>query len=308
MKEFDFIKTLTNLKKFHLSDNDLGIGDDAASIGNWLIAKDLIVSDVHFKRTAGWRNILFKLITSNVSDIAAMGGKHPFYGLLGISTDGSMSLNDFSNVLKEVLDFYQIDLIGGDTTSSQSGIFLSFTIIGKRNSSLLTRSGAKPGDLLFLSRPVGLSKVSLERELNIKNHLIDPHLHYKQVAEVKLGGLLGTLSCVTSCIDISDGLGRDLSHISESSNVKIVVDEKLLHVKHLEKYNLDNPIDYVLTSGEEYALAFTIDRNHISKFENTISDYPNIHKIGYVSDGYGVFLEKENSELIDISKLGFEHL
>ncbi len=103
-------------------------------------------------------------------------------------------------------------------------------------------------------------------------------------------------------------MGKDLSHISENSNVKIVVEENLLYTKHIEKFNLGNPIDYILTSGEEYALAFTVDRNHISKFENIMSEHTQIHRIGYVSDGFGVFLKKENSELIDISKLGFEHL
>jgi len=127
------------------------------------------VQDVHFKINAGLDNILFKLITANVSDICAMGGISPFYALLGVSSDGSVNMEEFYICLKNALDFYQIDLIGGDTTASRNGLFLSFTILGKRNKFVLTRSGAKIGDFVFISRPVGLSKISLEKNLGLEN-------------------------------------------------------------------------------------------------------------------------------------------
>jgi thiamine-monophosphate kinase len=308
MKEFEFIKTLSRLKYYNITENDLTIGDDAALLGNHLIAKDIIVSDIHFKRDAGMEKILFKLITSNVSDIAAMGGKPPFYGLLGLSVDGEIDLKQFTDALSNVLDFYKIDLIGGDTTGSKSGVFLSFTIIGNKNKYLLKRSGAKPGDILYLSRPVGLSLISLEKELNIINHPIDPHYHYKQRAEVDLGLTLGSLGYVTSCIDISDGLGRDLSHIAKSSNVNILVNEKLLHTTHLKDFDIIDPLKYILSSGEEYALAFTIDRNYEKDFEKIIQSFPDIHRIGHIKEGSGVLLQKSDGKLIDISSLGWEHL
>ncbi|MGC9062475.1 thiamine-phosphate kinase [Calditerrivibrio sp.] len=308
MKEFEFIKKLSDLNRYYFSNKDLGIGDDAALLGEFLIAKDLIVSDVHFKREAGLRNILFKLITSNVSDIAAMGGTQPFYALLGLSTDGSIDLENFITDLKYVLDYYRIDLIGGDTTGSVHGIFLSLTIIGRKNRFLLKRTTARSGDILFLSRPVGLSKLSLEKELGIAQHSIHPHYHYNQKAEVALGGLLGSLNYVTSCIDISDGLGRDLSHISEGSKVKIIVEEKYFDISYLEKFNIKNPFDYILSSGEEYALAFTIDKNYSSEFKIYRKQFPDILEIGFITDGEGVFLRKKDNSLVDISRYGYEHL
>ncbi|MCX8085044.1 MAG: thiamine-phosphate kinase [Calditerrivibrio sp.] len=305
MKEFDFLKKIKPVR-YHLKDRELGIGDDAALIGDFLIAKDIIVSDIHFKKSAGVENILFKLITSNVSDIAAMGGKAPFYGLLGISAHDEFLDENFLKGLRYALDFYNVDLIGGDTTSSKHDFFLSFTIIAKKNRYVLKRNGAKAGDYLFVSRGLGYSKISLEKELGLKEHDIDPLYHYRQVAEVELGRLLGTLPYVTSCIDISDGLGRDLGHIAEKSGVRIVLDEEKLPLKHLEKFNLSTPVDYFVSSGEEYALAFTVGREYLTDFMKRIKRFDSVYLIGEVVDGTGVFL-KRGSDFVDISRKGFEH-
>lgn len=308
MKEFEFISNLKEDIDSKIFPDFIGIGDDAALIGDMLIAKDIIASDIHFKLSAGLDNILFKLVTSNVSDICAMGGRSPFYGLFGISTDGTIDMHRLISSLKKSLDFYGVNLIGGDTTGSKSGLFLSFTIIGKRNRSVLKRGGAKAGDLLFLSRPIGLSKVSLEKELGIADHDIDPFFHYKNVAEVELANILGESDFVTSCIDISDGLGRDLGHIAEMSSCKILIYESMLDMGHLEGFDLKSPLEYFLTSGEEYALAFTVKEDHLVEFEKIVNKFPDIMMIGRVFDGSGVFLMENSGNLIDISRSGYEHL
>ncbi|MCA1927002.1 MAG: thiamine-phosphate kinase [Calditerrivibrio sp.] len=307
MKEFHFISKLKEDIDFKTLPDFIGIGDDAALIGDMLIAKDIIVSDIHFKLDAGLENIIFKLITSNVSDICAMGGTSPFYGLFGVSSDGTIDMDRLRLSLKKSLGYYGVTLIGGDTTGSKSGLFLSFTIIGKRNRFVLKRGGAKAGDILFLSRPVGLSRVSLERELGIAAYEIDQFLHYKNIAEVKLGDFLGRSELVTSCIDISDGLGRDLGHISETSGCRIVIYESMLDTKHLEKFRLSSPIDYFLTSGEEYALAFTVDGERVEEFQSSLKNFPDVMMIGKVFEGNGVFLMGSDGSLIDISKYGYEH-
>lgn len=307
MKEFEFIELLKDLNRYS-DKNTIGIGDDAALIGDFFIAKDLLVQDVHFKIDAGLDNILFKLITANVSDICAMGGISPFYALLGVSSDGSINMEEFHLYLKKALDFYQIDLIGGDTTASRHGLFLSFTILGKRNKFVLTRSGAKIGDIVFISRPVGLSKISLEKELKIGEYDTCEYLHYRNKAEVDLARCLGELPYITSCIDISDGLGRDLGHISEKSSVKIVLKESWIDVSHLEGFGLKNPLEYYLSSGEEYALAFTVDKNFIEEFALQLKKFPSVSMIGEVAKGSGIFLEKVDGSLLDISQYGYEHL
>ncbi|MEF3255012.1 MAG: hypothetical protein K6348_05545, partial [Deferribacterales bacterium] len=231
----------------------------------------------------------------------------PLYALLGISNDGSIDMIEFVDALKKVLNFYSVILIGGDTTSSKKGVFLSLTIIGHKNSNLLRRSGAKIGDLVYLSRPVGLSKVSLEKELGVNCFDIDATYHYKQVAEVSLGSLLGKIIGITSCIDISDGLGRDIGHIADASKVCVILDEAKIDLSHLNRFNLDDPLRYFLSSGEEYALVFTVDGKFKDIVEHELQKFLSVIQIGEVVEGEGVYLKTKNGVLYNISNFGYEH-
>jgi thiamine-monophosphate kinase len=305
MDEFGFIDRLKK-KSIH-KENILSIGDDAAVIDNYLIAKDILVENVHFLPSTPIEHVIKKLFVSNISDICAMGG-YPEYVLLGISIPEKY--NKVNKIVEEVsfnLKQYNLYLIGGDTTLSKSGLFLSLTILGHPHKKILTRSGATPSDLLFISRKTGLSKLSLERELNQNNFDIDPYLHYKNEPELRLSKILSEEINTTSCIDISDGLGRDASHIAEASNVKLIIEKSLLRNENLSKYNLKDSLSYMLNSGEEFGLLFTIDKNDEKllldrcKMEN-ISPI----KIGFVTKGRGVFL-KDGNNYIDISNAGYEH-
>ncbi len=303
--ELSFIKLLReSCKQPRIS---LAIGDDAACFSNYLITTDVLVEHIHFTMQAGIKNIIFKLFTSNVSDIAAMGGS-PLYALLTISIlKNKLPHKELIAAIREALEYYGIYLIGGDTTGSPKDIFLSLTLIGKKNPFLLTRSNAKPGDLLFLSRPTGLSLISLENELYNKHEHVELFYHYKLPAEKELGKLLGKSKAVTSCIDISDGLGVDANHLSEESKVKIIIEAKRLPVDHLTKFKV-NKIKYAITSGEEYALLFTINRKDYKSFINELKKLTGreIYMIGYIEEGSGVFL-KEDEKTTDISKFGYIH-
>lgn len=303
--ELNFLEILR--KELKQPDITLPIGDDAAVFNNYIITTDAMVENIHFTSKASINNIIFKLFTSNVSDIAAMGGT-PLYSLLSLSIPkGKFSQKELIDAIKYAINKYGIYLIGGDTTSSMKDAFFSATIIGKKRANLLTRKSARPGDLLYLSRQTGLAQVSLEKEIHNKPFDIDTFFHYNILAEKELGELLGKTDCVNACIDISDGMGIDLMHIASESKVKIVVEANKLPINHLKKYNID-PIKYAINSGEEYALIFTSPYNKNEKLINIIKEKlnRNIYNIGYIEEGFGVQL-KYNNKFIDISSKGYIH-
>ena len=303
MNEFDFIARLTDFAGSGIE----GIGDDAALFGDFfLVAKDIIASDVHFLKSAPMDLIIHKLFTSNVSDIAAMGGT-PLSVLFGISADKDTDLASIANAAKKASEFYGVKIIGGDTTESHNGLFFSLTIIGKKGQNLLQRNGARNGDILYLSRPVGLSKAALENELGKKYFPIENLYHYKINAEKDVGIFLGSRPEVTAATDVSDGLGADTGRLATMSDVKITIDEKCLKFPCLSFLGNED-VDYALSSGEEFALLFTVKKESAENFEK---DYlKNLGKaplkIGQVSSGNGSFLLRKGS-LIDISKKGYVH-
>ena len=292
MKEFSLIESLSHMLKD--SGIALGVGDDAALFGDVLVAKDLMAENVHFTSEAPMSHVMRKLITANVSDIAAMGGIAQ-YALLGMAVPNGREIDPKDIV--NAMDAYGVKLIGGDTTSSDGGLFLSLTIIGKRNEYVLKRSGAKVGDLLYLSRPVGRVRQLLDKELAGDK---DSYNHYLVKAETGLGDLLGRTGMANSCIDVSDGVGRDASHIADMSNVKIIIEKDKFPVAHLK--GVENPVMYALGSGEEYALLYTVSPERQTELESVHGSI----LIGRVEKGKGVWLEDKDG-LSDISDTGYEH-
>jgi thiamine-monophosphate kinase len=208
------------------------------------------------------------------------------------------------------LDFYNLNLIGGDTTSSGDKLFLSLTVIGKRNKYLLKRSGAKVGDIVCLSREVGFAKLSLLQEIGEKDFGIKSFYHYLLKAESDLGNFLGKTKGVTSCIDISDGLISELNHIAIQSNVRIVLEKNKLPLNNLKKYT-DKPLNFFYQSGEEFALIFTVNNKSFDKIKDTIKKELsiNIINIGYVDKVMSeVVLKKENNKLEPVTNQGYEHI
>lgn len=273
----------------------LGVGDDAALFGTTLIAKDIMAENVHFTSDAPMSHVMKKLLTANVSDIAAMGGTAK-YALLGMAVPAGRDI-DPADIAKS-MELYGIKLIGGDTTSSDGGLFLSLTIVGERNEYVLTRSGAKVGDLVYISRPLGRVRQLLDRELKGEK---DNYNHYLVMAETALGDLLGRTGFANSCIDVSDGAGRDASHIADMSGVRIIIEKELVPTGHLT--GIEDPVSYALGSGEEYALLFTVPADKTAELEQA---YPKAVRIGYVETGAGVYL-KDGDKLTDISETGYEH-
>lgn len=302
MKEFEFIKLLE--KDFN--QNNL-IGDDAALIyDNVLISKDILVENIHFLKSTPLEYIVHKLFTSNISDIASMGGTSK-YVFLGIAADNEKILEELSPLIKKECEKYNVILAGGDTTSSKNGLFLSLTVVGEKGKKVIKRSGAKEGDIIFLSRNVGKCKISLEKELGIHNFNIDKYYHYNMNAEYKLGRLLSNYDAVTSMTDVSDGISVDLLNLAESSNKKAVIEYDKLNIEYLKDYNVDY-LEYFLSSGEEFALLFTIEKSHAEYIKQSIYDNLkiSIYEIGRIEHGKGLFLEKDR-QMQRILSSGYQH-
>lgn len=306
MKEFDFIKQLDST--LPPSTIELSIGDDAACFDQTLVSKDLMVEGVHFTDSAPIADIIFKLFTSNVSDIAAMGGTAE-HVLLGISLPPNRY--DESALVQAVqfaADYYQVNVIGGDTTSSKDSAFFSLTVIGRRGRDLLTRSGAKPGDRIFISRPLGFAQLGLMQELTDIDHGLEPYAHYRLTAEKKLGALLGESGAVTSCIDISDGLGSEACHLAVSSGVTLRLMKPMLPLDELISYS-DDPLDLCIGSGEEYALLFTVKETEANALMASIRTQLGIDiiEIGSVVKGAAVAVLSDGISEEPLIAKGYEH-
>ena len=302
MKEFEFIshleKSIVNQNKYK--------GDDAALIYNkFLISKDILSENVHFLQSTPLKYIIHKLFTCNISDIASMGAVSK-YVLLGLALKDKSYLENIIPLIEEECKFYNVELIGGDTTASEKNVF-SLTVLGEKGRNTVYRNNAENGDVIFISRPIGLCRISLEKELNKHSFDIDKYYHYQVNAENKLGEYLGSIDGITSMTDISDGLCVDLNNIVLPSNKKAVIEYYRLDLSYLDEYGINN-FEYFISSGEEFALLFTVKSSFALKIQKDILDKLgiNIIPVGRIEEGNGIFLEKDGY-LQKISGAGYEH-
>jgi thiamine-monophosphate kinase len=247
-------------------------GDDAAVIGEQVITTDMLIEDVDFTRAIPQRFIARKSLAVNLSDLAAMGAT-PSHAVVALGAPEWIDIDAFLDDIAEAANEYRIEIVGGDLSRAEK-LVISITAIGTTARALL-RSGAKPGDRIYVSRPIGGSAAGLallqrgftldapstlaytQREFAasaMRRH-VDPE------PELALGIALSALPEVTSCIDISDGLSTDLHHLCESSNCGAEIErERIPLFPDLLGSGTALGIraqDVVLHGGEDYALLFT---------------------------------------------------
>lgn len=306
MAEFEIIKKLTSILSISDEDVLIGFGDDCACVNvngkKLLFTADIQVENRHFVRNKinpidlGW-----KLVSVNVSDIAACGGI-PRWGLISIAIPKNTEisfLEEVYNGVNEAKNFYKFEIIGGNTSSADEIIFDLF--LTGETEKFISRSNAEEGDLVFISGYTGLSRAGLEILLQDIKNLEDfekgllKH-HTKPVARIDLQERVQKYA--NSCIDISDGLVADLGHISQMSNKKIVLENipiSPLLEKFAKKYSKD-PLEYTLYGGEDYQLAFTVSKESAKYFKDCL-------KIGHIEEGKGIYLRD-----VPLKIKGFEHL
>lgn len=286
MTEFKIINQLIDKVKTD-SSVVLGIGDDAAVMdvpeGFQIVQTlDTMVLNVHFDTAFSADALAHKLFHINLSDIAAMGAVPKWATVaLTIPTADEKWLSEFSAGLQSRCNLLGVNLVGGDTTSGPLTVSMNVTGLVKQGE-FLTRSGAEAGDDVYVSGFLGDAALALTEEGAYQAELIN-RLRYPE-ARYMLGEQLYGLA--SSCIDISDGLLGDLSHICEQSLLKSEIDVNAVplsraYQKFFKNQGVDVNPDYALNGGDDYELCFTA---HPDKRDALIAlglslDYP-VTRIG----------------------------
>ncbi len=283
----------------------VGIGDDAAVIkssNNKLVATvDMAVEDIHFnKKWSTPFQIGAKLTTANLADIFAMGAI-PKYLLVaaGISElNNSETVTELAKGIRSVADKFEVTVIGGDLSKSEK-MTLSITALGELSDQPILRSGARVGDLIYLSSLTGLSAAGLailNRELDRPRYVVEAHLNPKLVAPEKL------IKVATSMCDVSDGLATDAAHLSYASNVNFNLSKDLISqaadfkdLAELAKELSEDVFDWILTGGEDHFFLATVGKENES---NELGI-----QIGSVGKGEGKLL----LDGVEIKKTGYQH-
>ena len=267
-------------------------GDDAAVVGDQVITVDMLVEDVDFTQNVPLRFIARKSLAVNLSDLAAMGAQ-PRYAVVALGLPEWVNTDMLTDALAEAAREYDIEIVGGDLSRSDK-LVISITAIGEAKEPLL-RSGAKAGDRIYVSRPLGGAAAGLtflgkplddmpyalrEFAQSAVQRQIDPE------PEIELGMKLAGIA--TACIDVSDGLSTDLDHLCEASNVGAeIVRERIPVFPGLIDSGL-NVRDAVLNGGEEYALLFT---SRLRESELSTRVGRPVYAIGRIVEGSGVKLD-----------------
>ncbi|MCW3078428.1 MAG: thiL [Bacteroidetes bacterium] len=305
--EFGLIKHLTQHIELTQQSTIKGVGDDAAVIDNkdlqTVVSTDMLVEGVHFDLTyVPLKHLGYKSIVVNLSDIYAMNAQ-PAQVVVSFALSSRFSLEAVEELYAGMLmacKKYNVDLVGGDTTSSLSGLVISITAIGSaKKEDLVFRDGAKESNLLCVSGDLGGAYMGLqilEREkavfkdnpklqpdLEGKDYILERQL--KPEARKDIIELLKGLEIKpTSMIDVSDGLSSEILHLCTQSNVGVELYEEKIPIDPLtydtaREFNLD-PTMCTLSGGEDYELLFTIDIGDYNKIKNL----PDFSIIGHITN------------------------
>ena len=305
--EFGLIEHLTKNIELQNASSVLGVGDDAAVIDHFgkqtVVTTDLLIEGVHFDLSyTPLKHLGYKAVIANLSDVYAMNAVPTQITLsLGISNRfGLEALNDFYEGVYAACEKYGVDLVGGDTTTSQKGFIISVTAIGEvAPDKFVKRSTAQKGDLLCVSGFVGSAYVGLlflerEKKIFIESPGVQPDLEGESYVIGKLLKPEARKDIIeffekqeiipTSMIDISDGLSSEILHICKDSNLGCVLYEEKIPVaeemkKAAFKFEID-PTACALSGGEDYELLFTISQTDYDKL--VLNE--DISVVGYMTD------------------------
>lgn len=320
--EFGLINHLTNRFSINNKSTLKGIGDDAAVLDfktkKAVVSTDLLVEGVHFDLSyMPLKHLGYKAVVVNVSDICAMNAV-PTQITVSIAVSNRFPLEAIEELYEGIrlaCSVYNLDLIGGDTTSSTTGLLMSITAIGEaKKEEIIYRSGARESDLLVVTGDIGAAYMGLqvlerEKQVYLVNPQNQPDLEdysyiierqLKPEARTDIRELLKKLNVEpTSMIDISDGISSEIMHICKASNVgcnlfeeKLPLDPQFINV--CEEFNLDSTT-IAINGGEDYELLFTIPINDFDKIKGN----PNLTVIGHMTaENEGIHLiTRENTKL-----------
>ena len=329
--EFGLIDRITKDLEIKNSSTRIGVGDDAAAIEcgkeYLLLSTDMLNEGIHFDLTyTPLQHLGYKAISINVSDIAAMNGiPQQVVVSIGISNRFSVEAMDLLyEGMKAACDDFKVDLVGGDTASSASGLIISVSVTGKvARDKIALRSKAVKGDIVCVTGDLGAAYIGLqvlerEKQVYLANPDMQPDLEkYPYIAGRQLKPkartdiiheLAGLKVKPNAMIDISDGLASELHHLAKQSGVGFFIYEDKLPIDKQTydtavEFNID-PITCVMNGGEDYELLFTIKQADFEKLKN----HPDIHFIGYVTEKEkGINLVTKNKNVYPVKAQGWDH-
>ena len=281
---------------------ELGIGDDAAVV-EWgsrcgLLAADMLLDGVHFD-TSSQSPVAIgrKALAVNLSDVAAMAGV-PRFALISLALPRSASADFAARIfegLKSIADEFNTAIVGGDTTSWDGPFAINVSIVGDVvGGRAVTRSGAKPGDWLFVTGELGGS-------------LLGRHLTF--VPRVREASVLHRAVNLHAMIDVSDGLVADLYHILEESGVGAVLGAAAIPVSEAaRRVGGDwSPLEHALGDGEDFELLFAVSPDDGAKLVSENSTGTRLSRIGEVTVEQTCLLKTEAGELKPLGRLGWAH-
>jgi len=316
--EFNLITQYFVNRQTQRKDVQLSLGDDSALVTSpdnvqIAISTDTLVAGTHFIAEANPAWVAHKALASNLSDLAAMGASPAWVSLaLTLPEPDEMWLAPFSEAFFDLANYFNIQLIGGDTTKGPLSMTLTvqgFVPQGKA----LRRDGAKVGDWIYVTGTLGDSAAGLEAILDEKARN-KPHAetleyrHYHATPRLLAGQALRGVA--SSCLDISDGLVSDLGHIMRASGVAAVIDVDALPLSsELETFyrDRDHALQVALSSGEEYELCFTVPEEQKGQMDTLLA--PTGTKatcIGQIRSGDSLSLERAGKAL-DWHVSGYDH-
>ncbi len=305
--EFGLIEHLTKNFEIQNVSTVLSVGDDAAVIDHLgkqtVITTDLLIEDIHFDLSyTPLMHLGYKSVIVNLSDVYAMNAT-PTQITMSIALSNRISLEAISEFYEGVYaacEKYGVDLVGGDTTSSNKGFIISVTAIGEANENkIVKRNGAKKGDLICVSgflgsAFLGLTLLEREKRIYLENPGVQPDLENEKYVVGRLLKPEARKDIIeflekenilpTSMIDVSDGLSSEILHICKQSNVGCILYEDKLPI-HEEarnaayKFKLD-PTACALSGGEDYELLFTLPQSEYDKLVHN----EQISVVGYITE------------------------
>ena len=289
----------------------IGPGDDAAVIqperGTFdVVTTDAQVEGVHFdRRFVPPDAIGHRALAVNLSDLAAMGAS-PRAALLSLALPPSLDLADFERLVDGVLAVaatHRVALIGGNMTQTSGPLTVDITAIGSvRPRKALTRSGARPGDAVYVTGSLGEAAVGLQRLQAVPGAGLDVCVarYLRPQPRIRAGMLLGRNRAASSCMDVSDGLADCVRQVAEASGVGMTLDAAAIpisaEVREAQTRRERDPLEPALSGGDDYELFFTVRPAHRGRLRmvcQQLGDLP-ITRIGVVTKGRELLMRDQN--------------
>ncbi|HEX6802892.1 MAG TPA: thiamine-phosphate kinase [Terriglobales bacterium] len=293
-----------------------GMGDDCAILRipadhDTLVTTDFSLEGVHFRR--GWHppdSVGHRCLARGLSDIAAMGGE-PVAAFLSLALPARLPqkwVDEFFKGFQRLATQFNVELAGGDTAESREGVLADVVVIGSapRGQAIL-RSGARPGDRIYVTGKLGGSAATLGILYSDAKARTSPRLfprHYFPQPRINIGKILREKEIASSMIDLSDGLSTDLRHICGESRTGAEIWEKRIPRARVGNSPRKVSVDFALHGGEDYELLFTARQE--TRVPSSIADV-RVTEIGLVTEDSKKILLRSRNSMRELPARGWEH-